>query len=124
MLWDGLWLAHLSMMRRSCIIFTSFFVSQSQRSGKKNEEGHNVQLKPTKIEKHTAELLANLIHGKNLRVQILLRKNEFDKHKQKLPIDTEALIENVEAQTLNERYTKQINAMGDTFYQILCLFGD
>ena len=53
-------------------------------------------MKQTKIERHTAELLANLVNGKKLRVQILIRKKEFSKQRE-LPVNTETLIENVES---------------------------
>ena len=79
-------------------------------------------MKQTKIERHTAELITNLINGKKLRVQILIRKKEFSKQRE-LPINTDELIENVEAQSFSEHQAHKIHAMGDSFYQILCLFG-
>ena len=121
-LWDGLERARLSMMRRSYILFNPFFMSQSQKSSRMNEQGVKVQIPLTKLENGVADALSNLIEPKKLVIQILIRKKEFTS--QRLSIGTDALVENVEAQSLNEQNANKIESMGEDYYQVLCLFGD
>lgn len=56
----------------------------------------------TKIEKFATEQLTKLVQNKKLRVQIFIRKTEFEK----LGLETNVKIleENIKAQVLNELY--------------------
>jgi len=59
-------------------------------------------LPQTKIEKFATEQLTKLVQNKKLRVQIFIRKTEFEK----LGLETNVKIleENIKAQVLNELY--------------------
>ena len=56
----------------------------------------------TKIEKFATEQLTKLVQNKKLRVQIFIRKTEFEKLG--LETDVKILEENIKAQVLNELY--------------------
>lgn len=127
LLWDQLWQLHVSLMRRSYILFFHFFNSQMERSNRSQADSkHSRSNKETVVEQMTALKLMQMIEASNVRLQIIQRTSKGGPAiVQQYPSnDLESILsENIQSQALTERSEKILKAYGPEFNQLLRLIG-